>query len=273
MRWANFLLSTFEHFWVVCSNISPPPHTTTARVSRYAIRETSWQWNYLKMQSEIGDSGWNFFKQLMCIEMKFEAEVRFKNKTNTALCRTSFCQISSCSESDTFKVGSWIHPDPNDFSGYIKINESGSWIRHTSRLWKFNVRKRKKPSTILCFHNHQPSSAFTTLNHPLQPPSSTSLYNHNPQSSSAKPQPSTILCKTTTLNHPLSGFTNLVFLGLRSCSYTEIYIYLEMLLWRGNRKITKISSWQIIYTIYIYIACLFSIIKKILRIWILFAMN
>ena len=126
--------------------------------------------------------------------MKFETEVRFKSKTNTALCHTSFCQISSCSESDTFKVGSWIHPDPNDFSGYIKINESGSWIRHSSRLWKFNLRKRKKPSTILCFHNHQPSSAFTTLNHPLQAPSSTSLYNHNPQSSSAKPQPSTILC-------------------------------------------------------------------------------
>ena len=136
--------------------------------------------------------------------MKFETEVRFKNKTNTALCRTSFCQISSCSESDTFKVGSWIHPDPNDFSGYIKINESGSWIRHSSRLWKFNLRKRKKPSTILCFHNHQPSSTTTTLNHPLQnhnpQPASTNttlnhpLQNHNPQPSSAKPQPSTILC-------------------------------------------------------------------------------
>ena len=137
--------------------------------------------------------------------MKFETEVRFKNKTNTALCRTSFCQISSCSESDTFKVGSWIHPDPNDFSGYIKINESGSWIRHSSRLWKFNLRKRKKPSTILCFHNHQPSSAFTTINHPLQPQPSIILCKTTTLNQPLQTQPSIILCKTTTLNHPLQN--------------------------------------------------------------------
>ena len=127
----------------------------------------------------------------MCIEMKFETEVRFKNKTNTALCRTSFCQISSCSESDTFKVGSWIHPDPDPGSDIRVVCGNLIWEKErnhqpSSAFTTINHPLLSQPSIILCNPHPQPASTTTTLNHPLQ--------NHNPQPSSAKPQPSTILC-------------------------------------------------------------------------------